>query len=116
MSCFITQLFPTRISCTWSVVDSGYSARPFLCEQAQHENLVTVVRVRSNRVFYQSPQVGESHKRRGHPQWYGERFDLKDETSWHSPDETTLTTLTTHRGKVLTAKITAGASNAESGD
>ncbi len=89
------------------VVDSGYSARPFLCEQAQHENLVTVVRVRSNRVFYQSPQVGESHKRRGHPQWYGSRFDLKDETSWHPPDETTLTTLTTHRGKVLTAKITA---------
>lgn len=88
-------------------VDSGYSARPFLCEQAQHQNLVTVVRVRSNRVFYQSPQVGESQKRRGHPQWYGERFDLKDETSWHPPDETTLTTLTTHRGQLLTATITA---------
>lgn len=37
------------------VVDSGYSARPFLSEQGQQENLVTVARVRSNRVFYQSP-------------------------------------------------------------
>ena len=87
------------------VVDSGYSARPFLHELGQHENLVTVARVRSNRVFYQSPQVGESLKLRGHPKWYGERFDLKDETTWSEPDETTQTTLTTHRGKVLIVTV-----------
>ena len=49
----------------------------------------------------------KSDKGRGHPQWYGARFDLKDETTWQEPDETTLTTLTTHRGKVLTVTITA---------
>ena len=89
------------------VVDSSYSARPFLCEQGQHENLVTVARVRSNRVFYQSPKLCEWPRRRGHPKWYGERFDLKDETTWHPPDETSQTTLTTHRGKVLTVSLKA---------
>ena len=89
------------------VVDSGYSVRPFLCQQVAHENLVTVARVRSNRVFYQLPTTCEWPKRRGHPTWYGERFDLKDETTWHSPDETLRTTLTTHRGKVLTVTVKA---------
>ena len=87
------------------VVDSGYSVRPFLCQQVTHENLVTVARVRSNRVFYQLPKACEWPRRRGHPTWYGERFDLKDQTTWHRPDETTLTTLTTHRGKVLTVTV-----------
>ena len=89
------------------VVDSGYSVRPFLCQQAQHENLVPVARVRSNRVFYQLPNVCSWPRRRGHPTWYGERFDLKDETTWHPPDERVQTTLITHRGKVLTVTIKA---------
>jgi len=37
------------------VSDSIYSQRSFLCEQSQHKNLVVVARVRSNRIFYQSP-------------------------------------------------------------
>ncbi len=89
------------------VVDSSYSVRPFLCQQVAHENLVTVARVRSNRVFYQLPNACEWPRRRGHPTWYGERFDLKDETTWHPPDETSQTTLITHRGKVLTVTVKA---------
>ena len=89
------------------VVDSGYSVRPFLCQQVAHENLVTVARVRSNRVFYQLPTTCEWPRRRGHPTWYGERFDLKDETTWSEPDETFQTTLTTHRGKVLSVMVQA---------
>ena len=89
------------------VVDSGYSVRPFLCQQVAHENLVTVARVRSNRVFYQLPSTCEWPRPRGHPTWYGERFDLKDETTWHPPDETSQTTLITHRGKILTVTIKA---------
>ncbi len=89
------------------MVDSGYSVRPFLCQQVAHENLVTVARVRSNRVFYQLPNACEWPRRRGHPTWYGERFDLKDETTWHPPDETSQTTLITHRGKVLTVTVKA---------
>ena len=89
------------------VVDSGYSARPFLCEQEQHKNLVTVARVRSNRVFYQSPPVCAKTLRRGHPTWYGERFDLKDETTWHQPDDRLQTTITTYRGRELTVTVKA---------
>ncbi len=89
------------------VVDSSYSARPFLCVQGKHENLVTVVRLRSNRVFYQFPSLCEWPRRRGHPKWYGERFDLKDTTTWHQPDEMEQTTLTTYRGKVLTVSVKA---------
>ena len=89
------------------VVDSGYSARPFVKQQVAHENLVTIGRVRSNRVFYQSPNACSWPRRRGHPTWYGERFDLKDETTWHPPDETSQTTLITHRGKVLTVTVKA---------
>ncbi len=63
------------------VVDNGYSQRAFLQQQTQHENLVSVVRVRSNQVFYQSPPVKVLSQHRGHPQWYGERFDLKDDTN-----------------------------------
>lgn len=68
---------------------------------------MTVVRIRSNRVFYQSPAIPEFTQHRGHPRWYGERFDLKDDTTWHSPDETTQTILTTYRGRQLTVTVSA---------
>ncbi len=34
------------------VADSFYSQRDFIGEQVKHKNLITVTRVRSNRVFY----------------------------------------------------------------
>ncbi len=42
------------------VGDTAYSERSFLCEQSKHKNLVVMDRVRSNRIFYQSPLVDES--------------------------------------------------------
>ena len=57
------------------VVDSDYSAKTFLAEQSQHPNLVVVTRVRSNRVFYQSPEIS-SQPSKGHPLWYGDKFAL----------------------------------------
>jgi hypothetical protein len=64
------------------VVDSDYSSKTFLTEQKQHKNLVVVTRVRSNRVFYTCPEP-QAKLSKGHPQWYGTKFDLKDETTWH---------------------------------
>ncbi len=90
----------------WSVlvVDSDYSAKTFLAEQEQHPNLLVVTRVRSNRVFYQSPEpIAKSSK--GHPQWYGEKFDLKDETTWHQAHEVVQTNLTTKKGRLLNVTI-----------
>ena len=34
---------------------------------------------------------------KGHPQWYGEKFDLKDEATWHEPAEVVQTNFTTKR-------------------
>ena len=86
------------------VVDSDYSAKTFLSEQSQHPNLVVVTRVRSNRVFYQSPKIS-SQPSLGHPKWYGDKFDLKDEASWHEPNEVAQTNFTTKRGRLLNVTI-----------
>ena len=90
----------------WSVVvvDSDYSAKTFLSQQSQHSNLVVVTRVKSNRVFYQSPEP-ERVTSKGHPKWYGAKFALKDETTWHQASEVVETTFTTKKGRLLKVKI-----------
>ena len=57
----------------------------------------------SNRVFYHVPQVVK--KQQGHPRWYGERFSLKDQTTWTIPDFVEQATATTRRGRQLTIEI-----------
>lgn len=97
--------FPWYKQLSVLVVDSDYSQKQFLHEQVQHKHLVTVARVRTNRVFYKSPPPPKVIPQRGHPKWYGERFDLKNQTSWHPPNRITRTTLTTHRGRQLTVTV-----------
>ena len=89
------------------VADSVYSQRSFVFEQSIHKNLVVIARVRSNRIFYQSPPVTESKKKRGCPKKYGERFDLADTETWHQPDETTQIQQTTRKGRLLNVTIQA---------
>ncbi|MCL6754520.1 transposase [Nostoc sp. CCCryo 231-06] len=83
------------------VADSAYSQRSFLFDQSKHKNVVVIARVRSNRIFYQSPPVDESKKKRGCPKKYGERFNLADVETWHSPDERTQIQQTTCKGRLL---------------
>ncbi|BBH39092.1 hypothetical protein myaer102_16170 [Microcystis viridis NIES-102] len=88
------------------VADSLYSQRGFLGEQVKQNNLVTLTRGRSNRVFYrQFIPEDYSPKQPGHPRWYGDKFDLKDETTWLEPDEIIQSTFTTKRGRELNLKI-----------
>ncbi len=88
------------------VADSLYSQRNFIGEQAQQKNLVTITRVRSNRVFYrQFIREMTGQKTSGHPRWYGEKFDLKDEKTWHEPDEIVQALFTTKKGRHLTVTI-----------
>ena len=89
------------------VADTAYSQRSFLFEQSKHKNLIVVARCRSNRIFYQSPPLEESNKKRGCPKKYGERFDLSDAETWHSADETTLIMQTTCKGRLLSVTIQA---------
>lgn len=90
------------------VADCDYSQRGFIGEQVQQKNLVTITRVRSNRVFYR-PFICENseQKRVGHPRWYGDKFDLSDSETWPESDEIAHTSLTTKRGRHLTVIISA---------
>ena len=88
------------------VADSLYSQRGFIGEQVKHKNLVTITRVRSNRVFYrQFIPPTTTAKKSGHPRWYGDKFDLKDETTWHKPDEVIQSTFSTKKGRQLMVTI-----------
>ena len=100
--------FASRLCVT--VVDSTLSALTFLGEVKDNPHLVTVLRssaqvarCRSNRVFYHAPKLTE--KKRGHPTWYGQRFDLKDQTTWPAPDSVQQVSLTTRRGRQFTVEI-----------
>lgn len=90
------------------MADSYYSQRQFLDALSSQSNLVLITRVRSNRVFYCQPSISqEATSGRRHRRWYGERFDLKDEITWHQPDEITQTNFTTLRGRPLQLNISA---------
>ena len=92
---------------TVEVGDTSYSKPAYLVENRHHTNLVTIARLRSNRVLYHSPKCNDSPAKRGHPTWYGERFALNDSDSWSEPDRMASTTQTTHRGKVYDVEIKA---------
>jgi len=87
------------------VADSIYSAVYFLGQTEQHQNLVNVVRSRSNRVFYRPPPPVEGKRRPGRPPWYGERFSLKDSATWGEPDTVEETTLTTRKGHTYRVRL-----------
>lgn len=66
------------------VVDSAGGTVGFLGRVKSQSHLVTIARMRSNRVLYHQPLP--SGKKRGRPKWYGNPFDLKDSTTWTTPD------------------------------
>lgn len=99
------EAFPLHNDLSVCVVDSTLSAIPFLGPVKSIKNLVTIARCRSNRVFYHRP--AKATNKRGHPLWYGARFDLKDASTSTSADQTTSIELTTRRGRTLKVVISA---------
>jgi hypothetical protein len=89
------------------VVDSAYGNHKFLTPLQEHTNLVVIARSRSNRVFYQQPIPSEESLGKGHPTWYGERFELKNQETWHEPSEVEHTSYQTRRGRKINVTITA---------
>lgn len=87
--------------------DSVYSQRSFLFDTSKHKNLVVIARVRSNRIFYSTPQLQQKEKKRGCPKKFGERFDLSLEETWRPPDETTQIKSTTKIGRQFTVTLDA---------
>jgi hypothetical protein len=69
-------------------VDRRYPTAAMLYGLREYADLVTIARLRSNRVLYRQPETGGDKTR---PRWYGERFCLQDETTWPPPSaQTTL--------------------------
>jgi hypothetical protein len=87
------------------VADSTYSAIDHLGRVGRHRNLVNVTRVAENRVFYRQFPLDQRGGGQGHPRWYGERFDLKDSTTWGPPDETAETPFTTKEGRTYRVQM-----------
>jgi len=89
------------------VADSLYSAVTYLGPVAVqgHKNLVNVGRSRGNRVFYRQVPAVEGKRPKGHPIWYGERFDLQDPSTWGQPDVVQETTFTTRKGRVYRVQL-----------
>jgi len=89
------------------VADSVYSAVTYLGPVAVKGlgNLVNVVRSRGNRVFYRQASPVEGKRGKGHPTWYGERFDLKDPSTWGEPDAVEETTFTNRKGRVYRVQL-----------
>jgi hypothetical protein len=92
-----------------AVGDTAYSAAHYLFATYQHDNLVTIARLRGTRKLYYPHQAGSMKKKksRGRPQWYGKAVRVNDEQLWQAPDEKTTVPWTTARGKTYTVTISA---------
>lgn len=87
------------------VADSAYSAVEHLGRVGHLPNLVTVTRAAENRVFYRQSPPPEGGRPQGHPTWYGAPFNLKDPSTWGTPDATAETTFTTKKGRTYRVQL-----------
>ncbi len=87
--------------------DSVYSSTGFLNSTAEHDNLVTPVRVRGNRVFYGMPSHSASPRRKGHPLWYGSPFRLNDSSTRPRPEASETIPFTFRNGRECQVTIDA---------
>lgn len=89
-------------------VDSSYSQVPYLHAHRSHPNLVTIARLKNNRILYhQAPSPPPESKRAGHPTWYGQPFRLSSAENRAAPDETLCFWETSRRGKRYRVEIKA---------
>lgn len=89
---------------TVNVADSLYCTVPFLGSIGDINNLVTIVRCPSNRVLYFAPDSAVQ-KGKGHPIWFGQRFDMRDPNTWGNPDRTIEQMVTMASGKIVTLEL-----------
>jgi len=91
---------------TVEVGDSDYSQPAYLVANREHENLVTVVRCRSNRVLYRQERRSAAQTG-GAPRHYGPAFRLRHPDTWHEPDAAIEMPFTSRRGHQYTVVIQA---------
>jgi hypothetical protein len=89
-------------------VDSSYSQAAYLHAHRRHPNLVTIARLKGNRILYhQAGPPSPELKKPGHPTWYGTPFDLSRTENRAAPDETLTFWETSRRGKRVRVEIQA---------
>lgn len=101
----LDQTLPFHTQLCVEVADSKYSKPAYLHAHRKHANLVTIVRVASNRTFYRLPQADEQQSTAGHPRWYGARFSLGDPSTWPVADSHARTRHVSRRGKQYRVEI-----------
>jgi|OM-RGC.v1.001890616 hypothetical protein len=89
------------------VGDTSYSAVEYLASGKGKPDLVQIARLRGNRVLYSPAPSKKDRPSAGHPTWYGERFALKDSSTWSEPEEIVSTSLTSRKGKTYQVEIQA---------
>jgi hypothetical protein len=85
------------------VGDSRYSKAAYIHATHQgHAELVSILRVRSNRTFYQAYEQSAGERPANRPKRYGKAFKLPDPDTQRQPDQETTLTRTSRRGKTIT--------------
>jgi DDE superfamily endonuclease len=88
--------FNTKICVVAS--DSAYSNPECIAENCKNPNQVQISRVRSNRIFHY-PSINEDRVKIGRKKQFGDKFKLKDKSTWEEPDEKMSFTTVTKKGK-----------------
>jgi hypothetical protein len=90
------------------VGDSSYSKPAYIHATHQdHDNLVSILRVRSNRTFYHVYEYPDGERPANRPKRYGKAFKLPDPETQQQPDQETTLPHTSRRGKIYTYTIQA---------
>ena len=92
-----------------NVGDTSYSKPACLYGTREHDLLVSIARLRGNRVLYRPyvPNPTETNQPGGRRRRFGDRFALREPETWHEPDETATFKETSRRGKVYRVEIKA---------
>jgi len=97
---------PFKGELTVNTADSGYSKAYYLSPVGEFDNHVEVARVAKNRKFYRIAPSKDPHPGHGgHPRWFGDVFDLKDESTWGVPDEESETEWKRKSGQQFTVQL-----------
>ncbi len=88
------------------VADSDYARPDYVASHRKYPNLVTIVRSRSNRVFYRQNERSAAATG-GAPGHYGAAFRLRDPDTWHALDDALELPFVSRRGKHYTVDIRA---------
>lgn len=89
-----------------SMGDCAYSHSDCLGEAKKNPNQVHVSRARNNRVFNYPLEQPGIPKKKGRPKQYGDKYNLRDQSTWNPPDATLNFELLSKKGKRQIVKIT----------